>query len=295
MRKMILISLILTGCSLVKKSPVDPNPIPTGLVGLQSKQVLILTRLAAMQHKPHGWPAMDCDGFIWTSKAVIGGLSGVDMAAAEYPDEPGRFGRRPPTDHRCFEDGVDYGSKSTWSADMLKAGLLPWAWKTKALGPLQRHAAYAEANRWHVGDAVPDAIDRVIYRPNQYGLLYQTIFKLGGDDSDFRLWPDIYPAGLDDYKAHLAAVSIWLRGDMDGSILPAMYERIAEYAALEKQCPFYSYLYARYHTGDFQPVVDLLNADDMTGCSYVRCGDDSRPCQYAEWLFVAALVMEVFP
>jgi len=267
------------------------------------------------------WLTDDCDGMIWNGKAAVV-VKDINLHAAEYPNEAGKWGRRPPNPFWCYENGQDLGSASTWSGDMFKAGLLPYAWLTKDLQLLETHAEYGRSHYWIMGE--PKSDWRVVYKPALYGILYQTIFALGGDPHIARKWPDLYPAGLLDYKAHLQVMGIWLRGDIarainDSDALPqesedpaindeykldtngemhlltvneVMFERLKEHRDREPECPFYSFAYHLYADGDFTDTIDLLlRSGSPIECTYVRCGDKNENCKLAEWLFVTHLVL----
>jgi hypothetical protein len=126
----------------------------------------------------NGWLVYDdCDGFLWTSKyAAVTGAERPNFAAAEYlPDEPGRFARRP-LSQPC-EITNDRGS--SWSRDM-GLGLITYVVRSGDLALAQRHEAYGRAHQWQMGEPLGDG--RAVYSPALVGLLYQTIFTLGGPD-----------------------------------------------------------------------------------------------------------------
>lgn len=241
----------------------------------------------------NGWLNRDCDGMIWSGKyAASTGVTGVNILAAEF-DGSGRFGRRP-APHCWNEEEGDVGSKTTWSRDMGVAGLFPWAWRTKNLDALERHKEYGLSKLWKMGEPLDDG--RTVYTPQMIGLLYQTIYGLGGENSILRNTPQTYPSGLDDYQAHLQIMNIWLRGEIEEELKGAslteisgtMLERVEEHTAREPRCWTYSAM-AGIYRGTMEKTIDLILSGDFE-CSYVRC-DDERSCQIAEKIWSLDLVL----
>lgn len=237
----------------------------------------------------------DCDGMIWAGKYSCGG-GDPDIRAAEYPEEKGRFDRRPPP--YCWTPELgDQGSKTTWSRDMGIAGLFPHALCKRDLQILADHAAFGESAKWEMGQPLADG--RAIYTPAVIGSLYSLIYALGGPSDKKRGWTGIYPKGLDDYKAHLQMMDIWMRLEISGPLPPlpgepiefsadlskTLVDRINEHADREPQCPFYQFMKGRF-SGSQDRTVDLLLSSNEPACSYVR-GESLALVQLSEWLFVA--------
>lgn len=236
----------------------------------------------------NGWLVEDCDGMLWTAKyAAAREVEGVNIEAAEYPSEPGRFERRPAG---CWEHRE---SASSWSRDM-GMGLFVYSLKKKRLDILERHAKYGKNHEWFMGD--PRGGDyRTLYTPTMVGILYQVIYSLGGENDLNRKWPSIYSPGLDDYQAHLQVLDIWLRtaaGDKPTKeITGEMLDRLEEHAGREPYNPFYAYALGLF-TGDMSPAISLLlDASEPVG-SYVRCGEDKRRCILAERIFTASMTVQ---
>lgn len=275
-----------------------------------------------------GWLVQDdCDSMLWTGKyGAVTGITGVDLTVAEYPEEPGRFARRPLTNPCWTPEQGDVGSKTTWSRDMAR-GLFPYAWRTKNIALLERHAAYGAAHDWLMGEPLDDG--RTIYTPATIGGLYQTIHALGGAENINRLWPDFYPAGLVDFEAHLQVMNIWLRGEVEEELarqqkpgnsddanptkpmpddasdvdkVPQGFallnvnqqqlDRLKEHAARDPRDPLFQAELGVY-TGDMGPALDVCLDPAMPVGEYVRCGDFRR-CQLAAWLFACDIVLRRF-
>ncbi len=299
-----LIPLVLVSCAKTVKTE-EPEPL-TNVEQLNSLYHDRQAEMLTLRDPASGWPtATDCDGMIWAGKyASTMKDASVNIESAEYPEAPGKFSRRPfPA---CWTpEGGDQGSATTWSRDMAVAGLLPFAFLRHHLGTLERHGAYAKAHNWQLGEPLDEG--QTVYSPALIGLLFKTIYALGGDLDSNALWPDYYPAGLDDYQAHLLVMSIWLQGEvatrineMDAAprkpsgavhkdISETMYARLAEQTEKDPNNPLYAYVYGKYN-GDQAHTMDLLLNPAMPLGVYVRC-DKLRACQLAEWLFTANLLL----
>ncbi len=297
-----LFGLTLTNCGK-SKDQKDVAPAPRK-AELQAMFEAKLTESKARRSKD-GWLATaECDAMLFTGKysCAAGAAVGLSIVAAEYPDQPGRFNRRPAP---FCEAGA--GSKTSWSRDM-GMGLLAYGWCNKDLAVLERHASYGVSKQWKMGEPLDDG--RVVYTPSVIGHLYQTIFTLGGKDNANRVWPSVYNSGLDDYQAHLQMIDIWLRGELaqrqqDADAMPkmqevnsfslsvsgAMFERIKEHADREPKCPFYQYMRGVYETGNLNPTVDLLLGSDWV-CEYFHDSDRNGDVYLAEWLFAADRVLK---
>lgn len=300
----VILALFLVACSTEK--PASPEPDPR-LVLLKEVYADRLAEAESLKDA-NGWlTPTDCDGFLWSGKASAGGLTGFNPSAAEV--EPGRFVRRPAP--YCESENPLW---SDWSRDMF-AGLTAYAWRSRDLAVLERHLAYGRDHNWIMGKPFGDG--RSVYLPATYGRLYQLIFALGGENDPKRLWPDVYPEGLTDYKAHMQMMNIWLRGevaealregngdataggipdDVDAGaslvdVTGDQLERIREHAARDPRDPFFQAM-AGIYSGDFGPAFTALLADDGYVGEYVRC-DEYRRCQLAAWLFAADLVIRRF-
>jgi len=264
-----------------------------------------------------GWLCVkDCDGIIWAGKYASSPLvkEKVNIRAAEYPSQPGKYTRRPLSSGLCWSEQLgDQGSQTNWSRDMATAGLLPYAFFTGQREILEQHAAYGEKNHfildglplWQMGEPLNDG--RTVYTPGLVGLVYQLIYAMGGEDNSNRRIPNIFISGLDDYQAHLAVMHILLLGEAsiqvgDADSIPAqqdeklnllsisgvMFKRLKEHAERESNCPLYLATYHRYHDGIYDSAIDALD-NEYLDCEYIRCGDDQQ-CHLAEKIFVATLL-----
>lgn len=253
-----------------------------------------------------GWlEVQSCDGMVWAGKyASSSGVDDVDIEAAEYPGEPGRFSRRPSA---CWtKDQGDVGSKTTWSRDMGVAGLFPYGFFKAKRDLLERHAAYGEAHHWDMGEPVADG--RGFYTPQMIGLLYKAIEALGGPHNAQSLWPSIYPAGLQDYELHLQVADIHLHGEIaevlrdpdnrpkSGAALAVsdtMFQRLQDAHEAEPDDPYFASVFGIY-TGDMGPALTLLLDPAMPMGGYVRC-EMGEQCRLAAWIYSASIVLSKFP
>lgn len=302
--RLLLLALLLTACGHKKDQSSTPPKTDPRAAELRTLYEQKRADIAPMLDPIDGWPSKDCDGMIWSARYGVTDPN-VNILAAEYPDEPGKFGRRPAPWCWSAETG-DNGSVTTWSRDMGIAGLFPYAFLTGRLDVLQRHAAYVTANHWFAGE--PTADGRTLYTPQMIGILFKAIHALGGPSSANESWPTVYPSGLDDYQLHLEVSDIFLTGRIadamkDSSARPTpptsgnlvdtisatMYLRLKEAVVAEPNDPFYSYVYGQY-TGDQTKTLDLLLDPLMPMAGYVRCDDPAR-CKLAQWFYVTHLLL----
>lgn len=323
--KCVVVALALLGlvaCKDKSKDAQDPRPNDKKeALSVAYSEKLELAREWADPDKGNWLATGDCDGALWMGKySCADGIPEVDLTASEYPNQPGRFSRRPPP--YCWTpEGGDQGSKTTWSRDMGR-GLYRWAWCNKKLDALERHAKYGAAKTWKMGEPLNDG--RVVYTPAMIGELYELIHALGGEDNPGRVWPTAYPSGLDDYQAHLQVLSIQIRAEIsenfgqrlafaprlltgenpspdDGEfnakegasltllgISDTMYARLKEHAHREPECAYYQYMLGVYE-GSMDKALELLLADSSK-CQYIREGT-SKEVRLAEWLAVASSVL----
>lgn len=283
----------LTACGKVHK---EKDLSPTEKKAQLEQMFHVQLALAQERATADGWLDTDqCDAMLFSGKyacALVGSdkYPMINIIAAEYPDQPGRFNRRP---QPFCEAGA--GSKTSWSRDMGK-GLMAYAWCAKDLPVLERHAKYGVDNFWKMGE--PTADGRVVYTPGMIGQLYELIYALGGEDNANRVWPNVYAEGLDDYEAHLQMIDIWLRGevtrkpyDLTLDISQTMYQRVKEHSAKQPNCPFYQYMLALYETGKLERTVDLLLSTEYN-CDYYHTDDRNSDVFLAEWLFAASQVLK---
>lgn len=210
LRFLMSLCLFVSACNGDDKKAKDPSPSELQ-AELQQRYELKLAQAKELADEKNGWiSGRDCDGALWTGKySCATGVPKVDMTASEFEGQPGRFGRRPAPACWNEQDG-DVGSKTTWSRDMGK-GLYRWAWCTDNREALERHASYGVKKTWKMGEPLDDG--RVVYTPSMIGELYQLIYAMGGKDNVNRVWPSLYPSGLDDYQAHIQVLGIQIRGE----------------------------------------------------------------------------------
>lgn len=306
----LLIAFSLVSCGKEKTKQVDPGMV-TGVSELKALWDVKCDEAKALVGEA-GWVLPDDgDGMLWSG--MLGATRcdvGFDPTAAEYQDQPGRFDRAPPPGSITSANP----NWSSWSRDMQK-GLLWWAWRKgpEALPVMQRHIDYGRKKSWKMGEPFGDG--RSIYTPSAIGLTFQVAWALGGEDDVQRLWPDIYPSGLNDYRAHIQVKNIMLRAEIEASkpdqdavepddpivdegqdyslldVSEGQLERLLEHAEREPRCGFYQSALAVYR-GGYQAAIDALLSPDEV-CSYVRC-HESQGCFLADWLFSADLVLRRF-
>jgi hypothetical protein len=303
----------MTACAKPKKDKVEPDSLER-LGELKTLYASNLEQAQGLRDPATGWLAVtDCDGMIWAGKyAASNDVADVNIEAAEYPDAPGKFGRRPPPYCWNATDG-DVGSKTEWSRDMFVAGLLPYVWRKDRRDILERHLAYGKANNWQMGEPIADG--RTIYTPSLIGLAYSVLYAMGGELDPASLWPSFYPSGLSDYEAHLQVMAIWSQGEAaaklgDSDAVPkdpatddptvdkappesalrvgqTMYERLEEHADREPACPLYQTVYALY-SGKMARAIDSLLAANYA-CQYYR---GNLEANLADWLFAASIAID---
>ena len=302
-------SMLLTFCILISCGVVDKKDPPheTDIEDVKLHLAALKT-IALNDADENGWIATDCDGMLWNGKYAAATSLG-DITSSEF-DASGRFGRTPAK--RCFEEGKDNGSKSTWSRDMA-IGFIYWAFRTDDLDVLQRHSNYGTSNQWKMGEPLSDG--RVLYNPGLIGLLYNAIYSLGGSKNTNRLWPSIWPSGLTDFEAHLQVLKIALVGEIAESLNEAdaipqrpliggdhlgllsisttMYKRLEEHAQREPNDVFFQVVYAKY-SGDYSHAINLCSGQ-ITGihAGYVRC-DDNISCKLANEIFACDFLVRQF-
>lgn len=311
MRHALLLPLLL-GCVFLTQCGCHPEgrraekePAADARVDeVEAEYDRLQAKAAVLDDEATGWIELDCDAMIWEGqRAAVSRTDSGTPLLAEYPNEPGRFNRRPAP---CWTSELgDVGSETTWSRDMAVAGLLPYAWLKRRLDVMERHRAYGRDHTvltlWRMGEPLSDG--RVLYSPALSGVVAQVINALGGDAPE-RQWDNTYTSGLHDFEGHLQVMDIWLRGDIShateqwddcpnknapaGSISETMFKRLEEHASDEPTNPKFAAVLGKY-TGDMSPAIsNLLNGG--TG-SYTRCGE---PCDTAERMFAAWVILRQY-
>lgn len=300
---LILICLMAGATTCGKKKdeqPIISSPKKAELYELYLKKI---TEAEARRSKDGWLGTAECDAMLWTGKYSCAAKD-VNILPAEYPEQPGRFNRRPAP----FFCEVNAGSATSWSRDM-GMGLITYAFCNDNLAVLQRHASYGVSKQWKMGEPLDDG--RVVYTPSVIGHLYQAIYTLGGADNANRVWPSIYSQGLEGFQAHLQMIDIWLKNEISQrqidlglnagteqenkkgvqlSISAIMYDRIKEHSTREPLCPFYQYMRGLYDSGQMTETIDLLMGDEWN-CTYLHTDDRASEVFLAEWLFVANRVL----
>jgi hypothetical protein len=283
-----LILALAAGCS--KPERVDPVPaVPVELIEQAKEQHQLRLELAEARRDPsNGWLTPDdCDGLLWSGK--YGAVVGFDPYAAEYPDQPGRFARRPVERGLCYTDeGVEQGAKSSCSRDQAM-GLIAYAVQQNNPEVLQAHYDFVKSNNWKCGEG---QLSATYYNPFFRGFLEAVMDGLALVQPR---WPaeSEYFAGLDDYEAHLQMLNIDIRQTIEGSVTEAMLARIVEHSDREPGNPFFWYLRGKY-SGDMAPAVKACV--DGTYGTYVRCGVglDKELCVLSELIYACDRVLRYF-
>lgn len=328
MIKLIVFIGLILSCSHKHKEQ-DPQPLSLKDQLITENDKLI-EQARTIKDQETSWVlAEDCDSMLWNGKMSCNDkVTWFNPRLAEYPDQIGRYTRRPISKGYCYpkEEGKD-GSACTWSRDM-GHGLGAYTICKKDLQIVIDHVRYGEnhstAGIWNMGEPLADG--RALYPPGFSGMWYQMRYALGGDDNILRKTPDIYPSGLDDYEAHLQVMNIWNRmitsekiGDSDALprkptngevlslkerdevVLPdgsyrladireSMYQRLKEHSQREPECPFYLAMYHHFEDGDYASTASSILSHEQVKCSYVRC-NDKPDCHIAEKLFVIQLIL----
>jgi hypothetical protein len=213
MFKLIVFISFIVSCG-PKHEEKDPQPLSLKDLLIAENDKLIEQAKEAKDADTSWILAEDCDSMLWNGKMSCNDkVTWFNPRLAEYPDQVGRYTRRPISKGYCYpkEEGKD-GSACTWSRDM-GHGLGAYAICKKDLDIVKEHIRFGEnhstAGIWDMGE--PFADGRALYPPGFSGMWYQMRYALGGDDNVLRKSPDIYISGLDDYQAHLQVLNIWNR------------------------------------------------------------------------------------
>lgn len=285
----------LFGCSTVSKK--DPEP-PNRTEELRAKYDALMA--TAIRDDETGWPSVtDCDALLWASETAAAGFL-VNFDFAEHA--PGVIHRRPHVPCWNEKEG-DVGSKSTISSDHI-LGYVLGRWLQKDLAALQRLADYGEAHEldilglkaWVMGKPYPEEAARVVIKPGLVGLVGRMIYVLseGEDARASRGYPIVFAPGKD-YEGHIAALGVYLWGEVEGSIPDTGFVTLD---ALYRDNPrnyFYGAVSGLY-TGAFGPVFDLLLDDSVEVPHYVRGGSEPARAAFARVhrLFAMKIVLDAY-
>lgn len=209
MRLLILILLLLTGCS---SSPhKDSNSAPYSYStpsDLDSTAALLRSLVPSVQNSNGFIETNKCDSLQMTALLGSSGTTIQDLSAAE--PSPGKWLRRDTDSGSCYPAG----SGSEISRDML-LGVMWYAWVHRDLQMLERMYSYGEENNWVMGEG---DIARTGFRTLR-GTLAAEIEALGGASRPGQeLLADPQLLALDGYGAHLQALHILLRGEIYGQL-----------------------------------------------------------------------------
>jgi hypothetical protein len=232
--RLLLITLLLTGCGYRKAQTLEPaDP----LQALAMKQVEYI-ELERAQRLAGAWEH-DCDWLLFASLTASVEQFGELPSIKRAKDKQGAWHRTPARD--CYSSGR---AASTISRDML-LGLYWYLWRTKDLAELEALARYGKLNDWWMGEPYPGDF-RAYLTPNMQSLLYEMIYRLGGEDSQRRSFPQAWGKNLTGYQAHLQVLSILLWGEMRGGINDEMHVRLREHAEREPLNPLFCAAHAIY-------------------------------------------------
>jgi len=281
MVKLIILLLSLTACSSKK---AEPHTNDTDDLQIYFDHIY---RDVQNELDPvTGWiDNHDCDGLLWNGLACSLGMP-VRIDLAEH--SPGELHRRPYK--ACYsKEGIDQGSKSTISRDMV-TGYLACAIERDDLDALKRLADYGQANAWIMGE--PKAmVSRVLLTGNLIGLLGRAIYNIssGSSDRTYRHTPALYLPVSEDYERHVQVQGILLQEKVSGSITEEMLKRLEEHAEESPGNPLFVAALGKFK-GDQAKAINLLLSEPHCP-SYAR---GARPDIYClvGWLSAAKIVLE---
>lgn len=232
--------MALSGCGYHEdaKSPEGESP------SLAEKYELYLKLNYQLLESRSGWVTKGCDSLLFTG--LRGTYAPVDLTTAKLT--PGRWTRRNLAWGDCWPDGSD----SQISRDML-LGLGHWILANGRPDLAQEVVDYADRYDGIMGAGDP-------WRTNIRKPLKATFRLLAGHEDSSTLWPIVVSGAEQGYTRHVAAWHLDLRGKLHGGLGDGYHWWIKEQAREQPQNPLYSFLKARYVTGNFAPVrKDLMN------------------------------------
>lgn len=277
--KYFLLTFFLISCGTVDEQS------PTDQMNIEAVRELVTTLKAELETKEdeHGWLFSDCDGMLWEGKyrAVVGG---GNLAAAAYPDEPGRYRRRPEV---CWIKGRapdEQDSRNTFSGDMGR-GLSYWLLRSENIEALEEHIAYGEANGWKMGEPASDG--GPIYKLPLRSAFRNAAAHLKGEK--LVSWNGFFVTGKDDFAAHLETIEIAFRGEITGSIPEPALAVMIRHTERYPMNPFYQAVVGRFQ-GDNEQAIESCLAPEFD--TYVRC--EGGPCEKVEQLFACDYILRTF-
>lgn len=241
----------LPSCATAHRTTTQDPKSVDGLADLTQTRITYENALRAASTDQQGWIAVSCDGLLFSSLfgAALVDPAFVKIDAGEDLAHPGKWLRRPAALGTCTP---------TISKDML-LGLTFYAWRAKRPDIMKAVTDYGVAHEWVMGDVVdPGDLGKVVVTPALAALMYQVLYKLGGDDHPTRHVPDDYPAGMTGFEAHLQVLNILLHGEVDDTpgITDVMLTRLQEHAAANPKNALYASALGLY-TGDVSQAITL--------------------------------------
>jgi hypothetical protein len=276
--KLVIIAAFLS-CGEVKKKKTPSMD----RVQIEAYQKELISKIKVED----GWIGKDCDGLLWNSIALAGGVD-LDIESAEF--EPGKWHRRAKKDGACWlPDREKNESGSTTSNDMM-TGLLLAIWHRLDTDMALRFYNYGKANDWVMGEPYPKAIAKVVLRPNGQYLIARILEQLNGDTKPELLLPNIYLPVSKDFERHLMTIGIYLSGEVDGSINKQMLKRLRELAGDFPKDALFQAMLGLYTGGEPTDIaIKLISNKDYEVPSYVR-GDEQYP--NIHMLFITKILLE---
>lgn len=242
--------LLLCSCGPLLRADTEPLDAAPGPVATAA-----LYRAAAP-----GWVDADlCDSLLFTGLVEAVDPTGVDLTAAEDPDEPGRWYRRPVSSPECWAAGE---SRSTISRDGL-LGVMWWAWRHGRLDVLERLWTYGASRNWVMGDDDLGGAHTVL-TPAYVGTLARLIGELGGARRlPAEQLPVSWGQGLRGYEAHVQVLHALLRGEAFGHLSEDAVAMLAAHAAREPRNPLFQLAAARWAGGSAAALRAALAAPQL--------------------------------
>lgn len=300
--KKLIIAAILPLLFYCGKKDVEQKPAKGEIETLRDKYNFKVSEAKEKFDKESGWPdAWSCDGTLWAGLARGVGIDIVKIGLAEY--QPGQIHRRPTPD--CWTNGIDLGSKSTISRDML-LGYIFGSWKSGDWPRLQRLASYGGSHDWIMGEPWPAAAGEVLMTGNLIGLLGRILCGETDYCPDYAKIPAIHSKSDKDYVQHLTVLYILLDGDVDSRARDQHISRGTQLTNItqgakdllewhKNQKPddvLFNGAWHLYEDGDFSETVSMLLDPEM---KYPEWTENKENFNITYWLLSTKLVLDEFP
>jgi len=235
MFRVLLLSMLVAACAREGESPSRVGSSAPPRLGA-------LATMAAERHSEIAGPAGfvdtdECDSLTRSALIAAAGLP-VDVRAAEDPERPGRWYRRPMSLPECFEAGE---SRSTISRDPLLS-VMWWAWSTRDAAVVRDLWRYGEARNWVMGD---DDIGgaHTILNANMIVLLAKLCGALEANCSaSARRWswlPPVWTGTAEGYVRVLETLQIALFSEIDGYAPHGGLDRLWRHAGEQPWNPLF--------------------------------------------------------